>query len=69
MKEVRSSNIEAIAHENGRLSVRFKGGAIWDYADVPAGVHDEMLKAESIGGFFHRHIRGKYEAKKREDEK
>lgn len=69
MKLVESSNISHIGYDGGTLTIRFKSGDEWQYNGVPAGVHDEMLKAESIGGFFHRHIRGKYEAKKREDEK
>jgi hypothetical protein len=73
MKEVKSSNIEAIHHEGTTLSVRFKGGGIWDYADVPAGVHAEMLarheRGESVGQFFHQHVKCRYEAKKREQEK
>lgn len=74
MKEVKnSSNIEAFEHKDGTLSVRFKGGAVYDYSDFPAELHAKMDKAhedgESVGKFFHAHIRHHYTGKKREEEK
>ncbi len=66
MKEVKSSNIDAIGHENGTLTIRFKGGGTYDYPDVPAELHDKFVNAESCGKFFQEHIRGKFTGKKRE---
>jgi hypothetical protein len=71
MKDITgSSNIEAIGHENGTLSVRFKGGAVYDYSDFPADLHSQWMVAhdagESVGSFFHKHIKPHYEGKKRE---
>jgi hypothetical protein len=72
MKEIKgSSNIEAIGHENGVLSVRFRGGAVYDYPDFPADLHAEWMdvhdKGESVGKFFHARIKNRYTGKKRED--
>lgn len=65
-----SSNIEAIGHKNGTLSVRFKGGKIYDYSNFPEELHTKWMAAhlagESVGSFFHHHIKPHYEGKKRE---
>lgn len=67
-----SSNIEAFGHENGTLTVRFKGGAVYDYENVPQEIHDAWVKDHEDGGsagkFFHRHIKHYYTGKKRESE-
>ena len=64
MKKVESSNIEAIGHDHRGLVVRFKGGGVYRYPEADAAVHDEMLKAESIGGFFRDRVRGKFNHQK-----
>lgn len=67
MKPVKgSSNIEAIGHKDGVLSVQFKGGAIYDYPNVPADLHARFVGAESVGSFFHQHIKGKFDHTKRD---
>jgi len=66
MQEVKSSNISHIEHKGTTLTVRFKSGATWHYADVPAHVHHELVNAESIGGYFARHIRPHYKGTKHE---
>lgn len=74
MKEVKnSSNIEAFGHENGRLTIRFKGGSTYDYDSVPAEVHADMSKHHdeggSVGKWFHANIKNKFVGVKREGEK
>jgi hypothetical protein len=74
MKEIKnSSNIEAVGHDGKTLSVRFKGGAHYDYADFPSDLHDEWMKAheagESAGKFFHAKIKNAFKGVKREDGK
>lgn len=65
MKDVKgSSNIEAVGHKDGVLTVKFKGGGTYEYADVPADLHDKMIAAESAGKFFHAHVKGKFNHKK-----
>lgn len=45
------------------LIVRMKSNdKEYRYADVPQEVYDQMLAAESIGSFYSRNIRGKYQA-------
>ena len=64
MTPVTSSQIAEVGYENGTLAVKFKGGATYTYAGVPQATFDEMLKAKSVGTFFGKTIRGKFEYKK-----
>ena len=62
MIKVASSNIKSIGYD-GDLHVEFLNGAIWLYAKVPQKTYDELMAADSIGGFFCKHIKPKYKAK------
>lgn len=68
MKEVTSSNISHIGHEGTTLTVRFKNGTEWNYHDVPAEVHAELMGANSIGSYFAAKIRRAYKATKKNQE-
>ena len=67
---VQSSQIHAIGHDaaTSTLRVQFKGkdgpGSTYDYPGVPAALHGEFVKAESLGKFFGAHVKGKFEFKK-----
>jgi len=72
MKEIKgSSNIYSVGHDNGTLTVKFHSGVTWDYPDVPAELHAEMMKIHddggSVGSWFHHKIKGKFDGKKREE--
>lgn len=56
-----SSNISEATHENGTLTITFKSGHVWKYANVPPEIWEEFQKAESPGSFFHKNIRGIFE--------
>jgi len=66
MKPVRSSNITAMGYDSAlkQSHVLFNSGDRWIYADVPEELHAEMIKASSIGSFFHKHVRGKFKGEK-----
>lgn len=71
MKEIKnSSNIEGVHHDGKTLTVQFKGGNQYDYEDFPADLHAKWMAAhdagESVGKFFHAHIKPHYTGKKRE---
>lgn len=66
MQKVNSSNIAEVGYSGDTLTVKFKSGVTWSYHGVPAHVHKEMLAAESIGGYFARHVRGEFKGKKHE---
>ena len=62
-----SSQITGIGYDEAEkvLTVRFKkGGAMYRYYGVPESEHRGLIKAESVGKFFHRHVRGVYPTKK-----
>lgn len=72
MKPVQSSTIAAVGHDGKQLTVQFKNGGTYDYPDVPIELHDRMMAAhdagESIGKFFHAHVKaGGFAHIKRED--
>jgi hypothetical protein len=42
------------------MEVEFVDGGVYRYFVVPRSVLDALLAADSIGRFFHEHIRGVY---------
>lgn len=47
------------------LELEFHSGEIYEYFDVPPHVHDELMAADSLGGYFARHIRDQYPYERR----
>ena len=43
------------------LEVVFNSGERYQYFDVPASVYEELMSAESIGQYMHKHIIGHYD--------
>ena len=63
---VQSEAIEKISYDadTKTLTVTFDVGGTFEYANVPAEVHDALVNAESKGNYFTENIKGKYESKK-----
>ncbi len=61
----KSSNIAGIGYapETSTLAVQFKGGKVYHYSGVPAELHEEFGKADSLGRFFQEKVRDKFETK------
>ncbi len=59
---VASANLQSFRYDEttNTLTIKFRSGAVYRYADVPADVVDEMRWAESRGRYFHRFIRYAY---------
>ncbi len=59
MTPVISSNIKEIGHDPAGkvLHITFKNGKTYEYADVPAFKHEELLAAESQTKHFNMYIR------------
>ena len=59
---VESSTLAAVGYDaSGQwLQLEFRSRAVYSYFDVPATVHQALLKAESKGSFFNRCIRGRF---------
>jgi hypothetical protein len=59
-RQVDSTSIAAIGHEDDVLEVRFRNGGVYRYHGVPTAVFARLLAAESKGSFFNRRIRDAY---------
>lgn len=68
MHSVTSSNIAAVGHEGRHLRIQFHSGKTHEYEDVPPEIHEQMLKADSVGKFFHAHVRNGFASKEIKDE-
>lgn len=42
------------------LEIVFHSGGTYQYFDVPETVYQELLSSESIGRFFHAHVKNNY---------
>lgn len=59
---VDSSNIQSAGYDPDLkiLQIRFNGGGLFEYEDVPKKVFKKMIDAESVGKFFHTKIKPRY---------
>ena len=58
---VSSSAIAAIGYEDGTLAVVFHtSDTVYLHHGVPSAVFHEFMNAASMGGYYARHIRGRY---------
>ena len=60
---VESSNIASIRYDGvtKTLEVEFKkNGSIFQYGEVPQVVHQELINADSVGRYFHAHVKREY---------
>ena len=57
MSAVRSVDFDRATHT---LRVAFESGAVYDFADVPERVYDELLRAPNPDEAFRRHVRDEF---------
>jgi hypothetical protein len=59
---VQSTSLVEVAYDHHRdlLELHFRDGTAYRYLGVPAQTHQELLDADSKGGYFNRHIRGRF---------
>jgi KTSC domain-containing protein len=43
-----------------KLYIKFPGGEIYDFCNVPQAIFDNLLKASSPGTYYDKNIRGRY---------
>ena len=57
-----STSLQAAAYQDqlALLELEFSSGAVYHYFGVPPSTYQELLCAESKGGFFNRHIRNHF---------
>lgn len=62
MVQVTSSTIARIGYdaESLLLRIEFLNGTTYEYFDIPATVHAELMGSPSIGKYFNTAIRGHY---------
>ena len=67
---VGSSSIKSATYDvpTQVLSITFKGGATYDYADVPHIVYTELILAQSTGKFVSANIVPKYKSEKHKED-
>lgn len=59
-----SRPIEAVAYEDGELFVRWKRSGSYVYSIVPEHKFNELLAADSIGGYVNTEIKPHYDDRK-----
>ena len=59
---VESSTLATVAYDEIRelLQLKFCSGAVYEYFDVPAAVHEALLDAPSKGRHFNQCILGRF---------
>lgn len=57
-----SSNIASVGYdcESEVLEVEFNNHSIYQYFDISERVYDDLISADSIGGYFALNIKGLY---------
>lgn len=61
-ESVSSSNITSIGYDEDSetLEIEFHNGGVYQYFDVPKGVYDELMAADSHGSYLAKSIKGIY---------
>lgn len=69
-KKVESSNIVSVGYDESEsvLELEFKNG-VYHYPDVPKDVYKGLLKAKSVGKYFHAEIKNNFDGKRGEFKK
>jgi hypothetical protein len=60
MIRVHSEAIAAIGYDGSTLYVEFHNTGTYEHPHVPYSVYLGLMNATSHGGYYNRHIRGKY---------
>lgn len=65
-QRVESSDLASLGYDKEMkiLEVEFVSGSVYQYVNVPENVYIELLKSESKGGYFNKHIRDGYQSSK-----
>lgn len=59
---VTSSNVASVGYDedSSTLEVEFNNGAVYQYFDVSQNVFQELIHADSVGGYLAAHVKGVY---------
>ncbi|NQU99157.1 MAG: KTSC domain-containing protein [Parcubacteria group bacterium] len=63
---VQSSNINSVGYdeESQTLEIKFRSGGTYQYYGVPKSLYIDFINASSIGRYFYRNIKGKFNYRK-----
>jgi hypothetical protein len=62
MIEVSSTAIRAVGYDGHTLAVQFHtSGTTYCHQGVPYSLYVQLMQSSSMGGFYNRYIRGKYQ--------
>ncbi len=63
---VQSSSLKSVGYDAGTktLEIEFHDGGLYQYFNVPAVVHRDLLNASSIGQYFTYFIKDSFRCKK-----
>jgi hypothetical protein len=61
MIEVKSSWVQRIGWEDGKLVVEAKSGSSYTHEGVPYKLYASFLLSRSKGKFYNKHIKGRYQ--------
>ena len=66
LKPVDSEMLELVGYDAKQkiLEVVFNGGDRYQYLDVAASVFEELMAADSLGQYMHKHVIGHYDYKR-----
>jgi len=69
--KVKSTNISAVGYDTQprTLRVLFLEGSMYDFTEVPASLHNQLMTTDSKGSFFQEQIKGQYSFTKVNPEK
>jgi hypothetical protein len=61
-EHVTSTSIASVGYDIDAetLEAEFVGSDIYQYYGVPQEVHEELMRADSVGTFFNAHVRNNY---------
>ena len=59
---VSSTNISAVGYDDATetLEVEFLNGSVYQYYNVPAGLHEQLMQASSKGVFLNVYIKNAF---------
>lgn len=61
--DLNSTSLKAAVYRDrlAVLELEFRAGEVYRYFGVPEQTYRDLLRAESKGGYFNRHIRNRFE--------
>lgn len=65
-QRVSSTNIRSVGYDSalGTLEVEFHSSGVYQYYNVPEGVHSALMRAPSKGRYLNDHIKDQYRCRK-----